>query len=335
MAERGQADRPEQPGRQERAGVVNPHDALFRQVFSDPANAASQLRSVLPTELVERLDLDRLERCPGSFVDEELRWRHADLLYSAPLDGQDAFVYVLVEHQSSTDPLMAFRMLRYMVRIWDRYLKYRPRAVKLPAVIPMVVHHNEHPWHGPVELYDLFDVDDETAKAAGEHLPRFRFLLEDLTRLDEQTLRIPPLTRPARMAKLLLKTVAGNPRLIDDLVRWADEIEEVGNGQNGMEYLVVFVAYIEAAGEVPPEELHDLFIKLGPKMKEAYMTTAEQLQVRGQIKMLVRLLELKFGPLSPAVLDVVQTASAEQIDTWADRILSADTLDDVLDTTTA
>jgi predicted transposase YdaD len=59
---------------------------------------------------------------PGSFVDEALRWRHSEVLFTAPLDGHDALLYVLIEHQSSDDPLMVFRMLRYVTRIWDQRL---------------------------------------------------------------------------------------------------------------------------------------------------------------------------------------------------------------------
>lgn len=65
----------------------NPHDAVFRRFLGEPANAASQLRAVLPTQLVDRLDLDRLSAVPGSFVDDALRWRHSDLLFAARSGG--------------------------------------------------------------------------------------------------------------------------------------------------------------------------------------------------------------------------------------------------------
>ena len=103
--------------------MATPHDAVFRRIFAVPANAASQLRAVLPEGLAARLDLGRLAPVPGSFVDDDLRWRHSDVLFTAPLDGRDAFVYVLVEHQSSDDPLMAFRVLRYVCRVWDACLR--------------------------------------------------------------------------------------------------------------------------------------------------------------------------------------------------------------------
>lgn len=72
------------------------------------------------------------------------------------------------------------------------------------------------------------------------------------------------------------------------------------------------------------------------------MTIADQLRtegeaaglakgrVEGQAATLLRLLRLKFGPISPAVTDKVNSASADQIETWTDRVLTADTLDDVL-----
>jgi len=132
---------------------------VFRRIFGVPENAASQLRAVLPPDLAGRLDLGQLTPVPASFVDEALKWRYSDLLFTAPLDGRDAYVYLLVEHQSSADPLMAFRMLRYVTRIWDRHLRDRPRARQLPAVIPLVVHHGRGRWASPVQLLDLIDLD--------------------------------------------------------------------------------------------------------------------------------------------------------------------------------
>lgn len=44
--------------------------------------AASQLRAVLPPDLAGRLDLSRLTSVPASFVDEALKWRYSDLLFT-------------------------------------------------------------------------------------------------------------------------------------------------------------------------------------------------------------------------------------------------------------
>lgn len=319
-----------------------PHDAVFRRILGEPVNAASQLRAVLPPALTERLHLDRLVRIPASFVDDALRWRHSDLLFSAPTSAGEAFVYVLVEHQSSTDPLMPFRMLQYMVRIWDYYLREHPQAIRLPAVIPLVVHHDRRRWTGPTQLRDLLHLDPDTAEAARAYLPEFQFLLDDLACVDEHTLRVRPLTAPTRVTLLLLKIAAGNPRLAEDLQPWVDELRAVLARPGGLDEFTSLLRYIEVVGEAPADQLHKLVSQLGPQAEEAYVTTAEMLraegeargraegEARGRADMLVELLTLKFGPLPPAATRTVYAASPDQLHDWAAQVLTAETLEQVL-----
>ena len=79
-----------------------PHDALFKWTFSTPARAAEQLRSVLPAEVAARLQWDGLRPEKGEYVDDELKGRLTDLLFSVPTtDGRPALLYLLFEHQSA------------------------------------------------------------------------------------------------------------------------------------------------------------------------------------------------------------------------------------------
>jgi hypothetical protein len=87
-------------------------------------------------------------------------------------------------------------------------------------------------------------------------------------------------------------------------------------------------------GEAPTDELHDLVARLGPEAEEAYVTTAEMLRTEGRAEgrteALVQLLTLKFGPLPAATSAAVRAASIDQLETWTARVLTADTLDEVL-----
>lgn len=161
----------------------NPHDAYFRHVLGRPANVAGELRTVLPNAVAARVDWGTMVLQPCSFVSQQLRSRYSDLLFRTRLDGHDAFVYLLVEHQSRPDALMPMRMLEYMLGIWNRYVHEHPKTDKLPAVVPLVVHASPdgRHWNTPTELTDLIDIDPATREALGEHLPRFRILLDDLT----------------------------------------------------------------------------------------------------------------------------------------------------------
>jgi len=124
----------------------------------------------------------------------------------------DVFVYVLVEHQSSDDPLMAFRVLRYVTRVWDQYEREHPRARRLPAVIPLVVY--QGPW--PVGQPRATPGRDRPRPGGGQAvpawLPRFEFLLDDLTRAGEDQLLARELTPAALVTLLVLKTARGNRR---------------------------------------------------------------------------------------------------------------------------
>ncbi|MEM7589663.1 MAG: Rpn family recombination-promoting nuclease/putative transposase, partial [Myxococcota bacterium] len=111
-----------------------PHDALFKEVFSNPANAASELKFLLPPAIARQLDLSCLTLQPGEFIDKQLRGRQSDLLFSVAIKGpakrRQAFVYVLYEHLSShpRDPFFLLRILVYMVRIWEQFVKQNATA---------------------------------------------------------------------------------------------------------------------------------------------------------------------------------------------------------------
>jgi predicted transposase/invertase (TIGR01784 family) len=336
----------EEPGSSVGA-VAQPHDKLFRFVFGKPVHAASELRAVLPAPLVARLDLANLRPVNGSFVDEELKNRHCDVLMRTRLDGREAFVYVLIEHQSSPDRMMPLRMLRYLLRIWDRYLEENPKAKRLPMIVPLVVYQGPRRWTYPVELGKLLDVDPETADLAGSFLPRFRFVLDDLTKLDRTALRARPITTPVRLTVRLLRivpthigdaTAAIDPDDIDDLrgvLRYPD----------WPELMAALLKYIETASETPPHRLAWLAAQIGPEAEEVYMTTADMLRAEGEAKgraegrveglsegaarTLVRLLTRRFGPVPAEARERISAASLEQLDLWSERVLDAETVDEV------
>ena len=167
----------------------NVHDKLFRTTFRHVEHAAGELRRMLPPRMVERVDWSSLAHCPGSFVDDALKERHTDLLFSVTLSGHSAFLYVVCEHQSSVEELMAFRLLRYMVRIWDEYLTKYPQAKRLPVIVPLVVHHSDKGWTAATAFEQLLDLDAEALAMLAEHVPRFRFLLDDISFESDEALR--------------------------------------------------------------------------------------------------------------------------------------------------
>lgn len=295
-----------------------------------PENAASELRAVLPPGVAARLDLSLLRQVPGTFIDEALRQKHADLLFTAPMDGQDALVYVLVEHQSSSDPIMPWRMLRYIGRVWDRYLEENPRARKLPVVIPLVIHNGRAPWSAPVRLQDLIEPAPDGAE---EYLPRFSFLLDDLAAASTGELRARDLTPATLLAMAALKDAPGNPRMHAVLLELAPEVTRLLNEPGGTKAFELILTYIWTVSETPGSEFARAAASLGPDAEKAYMTTAEMFEARGTVEgraeTLIEVLTARFGPLPEDLTRQVNEASISQLKKWTPLAATAATLHDV------
>jgi predicted transposase/invertase (TIGR01784 family) len=136
----------------------------------------------LPRKLARRIDWTSLTLVSGSFIDPEFAATSSDLLFTAKIDGQPAFLYILFEHQNQEDPLIGLRLLTYMVRIWNDYLRNNSGATKLPPILPLVLAQDNKPWKSSTRFADLIDIP-EGAGEMKKHIPDFEFQLVELFRM--------------------------------------------------------------------------------------------------------------------------------------------------------
>ena len=73
------------------------------------------LETYLPAEVKDKCNLDKLAIVSGSYVEDDLKAHASDIVYKLNLKDNTgcAYVYALIEHQSTPDRLMPFRILRY------------------------------------------------------------------------------------------------------------------------------------------------------------------------------------------------------------------------------
>jgi hypothetical protein len=98
----------------------------------------------------------------------------------------------------------------------------------------------------------------------------------------------------------------------------------------------VVVRYIlRVAGEAPYEMVRQRIIEVAPAMEEPMASAEQQLVEKGIEKgtraTLARQLRARFGPLSPALEQRLERATAAELDRWVERILTATQLDEVFD----
>lgn len=135
----------------------NIHDGFFKWVMSDHRHADLFIREHLPPDLIELLGCEPAEPLPATYVDEELRQHHSDLLFRIHLKtGHSALAYMLFEHKSSLDPGARLQLLRYIVRILSAQYEKNGRKLPLPTVLPLLVRQGPGEWSVSCEFVDMF-----------------------------------------------------------------------------------------------------------------------------------------------------------------------------------
>ena len=96
------------------------HDRSAKWLLENTDNLKGLLE-IIDSDLVEHLDFSRVEIQNTTFIPDNLRQQASDLVYLLPFRDQDktktaktVLIYILVEHQSTVDPLMGLRLLSYM-----------------------------------------------------------------------------------------------------------------------------------------------------------------------------------------------------------------------------
>ncbi len=235
--------------------MSGPHDLFARYTFSHPERAAAELRAVLPAEVVARVDWSSLHQESGSVVDPELRERQSDLLFSARLHGgQPLLLYFLIEHQSSVDRWMAFRMLRYVVRQLEHWRQEHLDSEALPIIIPMVMYHGpEGAWTAPRRVEELFLLPGEDTERWRALVPRFEYRVDDLTAEREEALRARPGPPLVPLALLLLRS-GRSEQLAVLLEGWRPLLAEALASPEGLEHLRAIVHYLLRVGVAAAHE---------------------------------------------------------------------------------
>jgi len=247
--------------------IVNIHDRFFKQVLSQQEAAGDFLRHYLPPEVVASFDLSSLEMSKDSFVDESLRTYFSDLLYKVKMQGEgDAYIYVLFEHKSYPEGLIAFHLLRYMVKVWEQSLKQREQ---LAPIVPVVVYHGRVKWKVGLNFACLFDVPE----AFEDFLPDYRYWLCDLTEYSDEEIKGQVILR---IALLLLKYIL-RPGLDEQIVGIVRLLNELSDRQTALEYLETILRYVsQASDEITEETLKQAVEEAFPEGGEVMSTLAER-----------------------------------------------------------
>ena len=269
------------------ADIHQPHDRLFRAVFSDAGEAASLLQAALPDTVRSNFDWRTLTLVEGTFIDEDLRESQSDLFYQVEHveTGQPVSMYLLFEHQSSPDPWMRLRLLRYCCRIWEADRRNDPNRRELRPIVPVVFYQGAHGWNHSAEFSDLFP---ESARAL-PWVPRFAHELLDQTTLEPETVGG---GLKSRITQLLMMAAFG--RDVDAALQLtARLIPLLGKTDGGVDEFRRFILYlVSTQNREMIERFGEALQRQGLEQGGEIMTYAEEVRAEVQVEMVEGLLRV-------------------------------------------
>ncbi|WP_062148005.1 Rpn family recombination-promoting nuclease/putative transposase [Beggiatoa leptomitoformis] len=147
------------------------HDKGYKRLFSNKVFFRQLLESFVPEPWVQHIDFDTCERLEKSFITDHYKETESDLIYKVKFKQQEAYIYVLLEFQSSVVWFMALRVLHYVCSFWLDFAETRPKQKKLPPIFPIVLYSGDKRWTAAENLHDILE-HPHLLKA---YTPEFRY----------------------------------------------------------------------------------------------------------------------------------------------------------------
>jgi predicted transposase/invertase (TIGR01784 family) len=312
--------------------IVGQHDLSYRAFFVHRRMIQDLLREIVGERWVERIDLDSGERVDASFVSPKHENRESDVIWKFRRrdGGEPVYVYILLEFQSRPDPSMPVRLMGYESLFYQALMASQPAAGwrKLPLVIPVVVYNGWELWNVPTDLGSLIGDLDPSAEI---YRPRLRYRLvdesayprEDLAELNSPVadlFRIEKSRDWREVRESVQKLRQGIPpseaSLRQAFETWLQKVilPRFGLSQE------------EISATLTLEELETM---LAESIDRWNREIREEGRQEGEARLMLRQLRLKFGPLESEIEDRVRSADAERLLEWGERVLTAESLQDV------
>ena len=330
-------------------------DRSIRWLLEDKDNVRGLLE-IVAEHLVSRLDFNQLVHVNRTFIPDNLREQESDIVYSAPFQSdsktEELLIYILIEHQSTVDVTMGFRLLFYMTQIWD-FQRREWKSNNIPKsqwrfrpIIPIVFYTGEQGWQTPLTLSTLMDLPD----ALSEFVPKFNTLFLSVKGTDIATLT--KTDHPfGWLLTVLKKEHANKEEIRNALMAAVAHIDTLDDEKTNQWKRAIFYLYLLILNRRPSEEHDELKTLVQTQIRDTSrreegiamaQTMAEYLMEQGEKRgeergqtdakqdAVLKLLHLRFESVPESITRKIGAIrSLSRLDSLFEKAVTAQTLDDI------
>ncbi|MDR2345607.1 MAG: Rpn family recombination-promoting nuclease/putative transposase, partial [Planctomycetaceae bacterium] len=143
------------------------HDEFCKSFFSIfmPVRYLLQCICSLQKNLLDELDIDRIEIVDTKFITSQLRVKLFDMLYRLPCKNSDTrCVYFLIDFKSNNDHGTFYQLYRYV----NTFLQHlwtdagEPDNFLFPCIISIIFHCGETEFTAATNMADLLDLPEDS-----------------------------------------------------------------------------------------------------------------------------------------------------------------------------
>lgn len=121
----------------------NKHDKTYRDILSNKKYSTYIINEALKLDVA--ITEEELEKYSNRYITKEYLDKETDIVYKM----KDKEIYFLIEHQSSVDYAMSFRLEEYKLEIIRSAVdkkKVKTKGYEIPTVIPIVIYTGKEKW---------------------------------------------------------------------------------------------------------------------------------------------------------------------------------------------
>ena len=276
--------------------------------FADLCNYAFfQGRQVIkPEELVSREN--DLSTLIGNVDDPTEIKRYRDVVRKAGIHGD--YVIIGIEHQSTFDKNMIFRILNYDA---TTYINQVESKKEVHPVGSFVFYTGDKKWNTPLELNDYFDIPEELKAYINE----WKFIFVDVKEIDTSKIKD---EQTRYFIEAIQEMYEGN---FEGLHR------RIKMNRDNFIYAAIITGSLDLIRDLPEGDEIDMCEGM-ERMAEGFRNEGRKEGEKREKKTVLSLLKVKLGNVSNQLEQAIQNSSIEKLNTLTLSIFDITNEDDVL-----